>query len=79
MSKKLTPWFPNAMKPAHAGNYQLGRKKTGTLFFPYHYFDGKKWLHQADSRPSRPVTIDELDIAKFYGAEIMWRGLAKKP
>ena len=78
MSKKLTPWFPHAVKPAMAGNYQLGRNGTA-LYFPFHYFDGEKWLYQASSSPSPAVNRYELDIERVYGNGIQWRGLAKKP
>lgn len=76
---KVTPWFPAEVRPVHAGIYEV----EGVLA-PFHYWDGKQWLHIA---AIQPYDITKKDIRKAkpiaewatYINSHQWRGLSEKP
>lgn len=68
MSKKLTPWFPGEVAPAHVGFYErdygFGDEETGD------YWDGDRWWVV-------PVLAHEKRLPS--SVDLPWRGLAEKP
>lgn len=82
MSAAKTPWFPVSVKPVHVGVYEL-RGPHGPLVFPFHYWDGKDWLHLADFHPkfitkARIKNAGPMGKHVAYITKSKWRGLAER-
>jgi len=67
---KLTPWFPESMKPVHVGVYETIRELHGSHFFSK--WDGKQWLIDCD-KPEQAES--KRGRSAFQGRK--WRGVLK--
>jgi hypothetical protein len=68
MSKKLTPWFPGHVKPAHIGFYERDYHIVEAELADY--WDGDDWWVVPNGCPEE----------RYLGAPVCpWRGLAEKP
>lgn len=72
MSKKLTPWFPANVKPAHVGVYKTD---ADSIFDSYQYWNGLRW---SDHAHSIKRAYSNNWVPSPY-QNVKWRGLAEKP
>jgi hypothetical protein len=75
MSKKLTPWFPEIVKPARIGVYNASICEDPRV---WRYWDGANWSFNWRTGASK----FDRKIAMTYRTnsnQIRWRGLAKEP
>jgi hypothetical protein len=73
----VTEWFSPAIKPVHKGAY-----KMEDLPYPFHYWNGAKWLELAEKSPLdfKKDAIKSAPIARGgYTDRQRWRGLASDP
>lgn len=69
MSKRMTDWFPEKIKPVRAGVYE-----TAYCGKTYTYFDGKRWSwSQPSLREARKSRITNGAYQKKS-----WRGFTKE-
>lgn len=72
MAEKLTPWFPNSVKPRRVGVYERhygGKDNVGFAFW-----NGCVWGYRAES-PDGAVIASAVESV----TRCRWRGLAKEP
>lgn len=71
---KLTPWFPNSIKPVRVGVYEIrgvaGVSKTERV---YRCWNGRMWGY-AEYIPSRCKPVDAWDHGENMTG---WRGIEK--
>ena len=71
MSKKLTPWFPGDVKPAHIGVYE---RPIGSVT-RYSYWDGKTWRC---SGRTPELALQYSPVMSVF-SKSRWGGLASVP
>lgn len=78
---QLTPWFDIATEnPVRPGCYLVG-DASGTLPYPFHWFDGTHWfgaLESPELYAEAPNSGAELP-EDFYIRNARWRGLNFDP
>jgi len=73
---KLTPWFPDNVKPAYVGVYENRVKfgHNGLYLDGYSYWDGEYWMMMNFTKDK---TISDFEISGNQYRQL--RGLAEKP
>lgn len=75
---KLTPWFPESVKPARPGVYNVSCRTSGQSGNWFARFNGEHWSPgwETDKNYVFPLSDMESNSDRYLGT---WRGLAEKP
>ena len=73
---KLTPWFPETVKPMRVGVYQVKLDWFNPRDW-YAYWNGKRFCYRSSTGPDDALRARYCETALPRIA--IWRGLAEKP
>jgi hypothetical protein len=81
MSKKLTPWFPDTVKPAREGVYEVEPMSANNRAFAY--WNGLRFGYRCWDYPDLPNPVQDAYDMRTADTVLppfsQWRGLAEKP